>query len=1084
MVQRLYGTWDHQALRLTWTGAHWNGDGDLFIYLDTGPASTTMAYDPYPMVLGGEPIILPASLEADALIWVQDQSAASLLRWDGSAWVFETWLSAGQVLFDGARNGGQTDLYLPFELLGTDAGGPLGLLAFAAEEPVEGEGLRVWATMPRVNPVNSERVNNRLALFLAEKPILMNHAYRWASLGDGVCPNGTNDLLPAQHFNDAVLEMDVESDPPGAALSGVLGGLFWMSDPGELLGASARESLFGFLHPAHQPLPDGQQIAYTVSYRNEGSHDMLGAWLDLSAHGALRLTVDTLELGDIPPGGEGTVTFQGTVDRTLSPQGLAAVVGRLYDAANGSDGPPLEWLIAAHRVDRDVPEILGLSSPLVVGPGASWLSGNAHDESGVSQVEIEITSPSGAVSTLTCEVTGQASGGWSCPWDATAVNGGIKPADGDAFSLRLRATDRHGYTSDWSASHAIRVDAQPPTITLATEMSGASPVHLVRGNSLRLVGDAQDNHALGTVTACLDDACRTADLSAPGAQNSWWSRWLVAHGTLDYVTKTLTIRAKDNLGNSILEPMTLPVVFDNVAPALVASQILAQVPVGSLETVLSGEVSDGGPHVKVSVRAQSPDGDITRLPAARAGSAWWFDLPADALGQYSLWVDAEDAAGNVTTAGPFAVDVLCTNAAPVVTGLTAEPVAGWPLSLTLTIVISNSGPETLPAGIPVDFSEGDTYLGQVSTSVPLNVGESQAQTLVWAPTAASNYDIGLTVGRNAVLADGPLCVTPGTAYFSLPVRDSVLHNGWNLISPLVSPGNTDVQVVGRGIDGAYKAILSYDGELLAYYPDQPQDSTLTTIDAPHAYWIQTILPPTATLTETMNASAATWRMSGEILPQDQLLPLADGWNLIGYLPARPLTVTTALAGIAGQYGAVLGFEYSALSYYPDLDPSYNTLVHMAPGFGYWISATEVATLQYPLADITNSVTMTATQMARERLTAIRMAEWQAGVQPTTEWMNYYGQLSLPDGSAVPAGTVILAVDPQGTICGATAVWQPGQFGLLACYRDDPTTDADEGATPGDLIELYISSNGSQPDGHFVGTGIWTAHGQRSAVGET
>jgi len=173
---------------------------------------------------------------------------------------------------------------------------------------------------------------------------------------------------------------------------------------------------------------------------------------------------------------------------------------------------------------------------------------------------------------------------------------------------------------------------------------------------------------------------------------------------------------------------------------------------------------------------------------------------------------------------------------------------------------------------------------------------------------------------------------------------------------------------------------------------------------------------------------------------------------------------------------VLGFERTAISYYPDLDPSYNTLVHMAPRYGYWISATQPVTLAYPLTGITETVSLTATIASSRRVGVIRGAEWLAGVHPTYEWMNFYGPASLPDGTPVPTGTMVLAVDPQGVVCGATMVWQPGQFGLLACYADDPrTTDVDEGGLPGDTIQLFMG------DGTLVGTGPWTAHGDRWQV---
>ena len=47
----------------------------------------------------------------------------------------------------------------------------------------------------------------------------------------------------------------------------------------------------------------------------------------------------------------------------------------------------------------------------------------------------------------------------------------------------------------------------------------------------------------------------------------------------------------------------------------------------------------------------------------------------------------------------------------------------------------------------------------------------------------------------------------------------------------------------------------------------------------------------------------------------------------------------------------------------------------------------------------------------------------------------------------------------------------GQYGLLACYGDDPTTSEDEGAQPGDTIQLIV-------DGQVLGMDTWTAHGDR------
>jgi hypothetical protein len=153
---------------------------------------------------------------------------------------------------------------------------------------------------------------------------------------------------------------------------------------------------------------------------------------------------------------------------------------------------------------------------------------------------------------------------------------------------------------------------------------------------------------------------------------------------------------------------------------------------------------------------------------------------------------------------------------------------------------------------------------------------------------------------------------------------------------------------------------------------------------------------------------------------------------------------------------------------------------MAPGYGYWISATQAITLHYPVTAISDTIPITETRIAEERLGRVRQAEWDAGVQPTYEWMNFYGKLSLPDGTGVPTGTLVLAVDPQGVICGVTATWEVGQYGLLACYADDPDTAVDEGAVPGDTIRLVVGEG--SPPASGVGLSARDVDGPCAATG--
>ncbi|MEE8390529.1 MAG: cadherin domain-containing protein, partial [Anaerolineae bacterium] len=91
--QQFYSSWSAEGLRLAWSGADWNTDGDLFVYLDTSAGGSTVAYNPYPASQVSVAIFLPTDLgndtqmAADYLVWVQDGDTASLLSWDGSQWV-------------------------------------------------------------------------------------------------------------------------------------------------------------------------------------------------------------------------------------------------------------------------------------------------------------------------------------------------------------------------------------------------------------------------------------------------------------------------------------------------------------------------------------------------------------------------------------------------------------------------------------------------------------------------------------------------------------------------------------------------------------------------------------------------------------------------------------------------------------------------------------------------------------------------------------------------------------------------------------------------------------------------------------
>jgi len=99
---------------------------------------------------------------------------------------------------------------------------------------------------------------------------------------------------------------------------------------------------------------------------------------------------------------------------------------------------------------------------------------------------------------------------------------------------------------------------------------------------------------------------------------------------------------------------------------------------------------------------------------------------------------------------------------------------------------------------------------------------------------------------------------------------------------------------------------------------------------------------------------------------------------------------------------------------------------------------------------------------------------QAQIIPTNEWVNFYSATTTLDGAPVPCGAIIDAYDPDGVHCGTFTVVTPGQYGFMPVYRDDPTTDIDEGASPGDTISFTI--NGLPAKALGPDANIWTSNG--------
>jgi hypothetical protein len=144
---------------------------------------------------------------------------------------------------------------------------------------------------------------------------------------------------------------------------------------------------------------------------------------------------------------------------------------------------------------------------------------------------------------------------------------------------------------------------------------------------------------------------------------------------------------------------------------------------------------------------------------------------------------------------------------------------------------------------------------------------------------------------------------------------------------------------------------------------------------------------------------------------------------------------------------------------------------MRPGFGYWIKLSEPDTLSYPESPlVTTPPANNGTASSSDPPAAVdRLSEETASFAPSTEWISLWGDEVRIGGILIDTGTLVMAIDNEGMLCGWCIAHHPGQFGLMPVYRDDPATVNDEGANPDEAFTVIV--------GDYVFEGFeWTGLG--------
>ncbi|MBN1893130.1 hypothetical protein JW906_01495 [bacterium] len=187
-------------------------------------------------------------------------------------------------------------------------------------------------------------------------------------------------------------------------------------------------------------------------------------------------------------------------------------------------------------------------------------------------------------------------------------------------------------------------------------------------------------------------------------------------------------------------------------------------------------------------------------------------------------------------------------------------------------------------------------------------------------------------------------------------------------------------------------------------------------------------------------------VQGTTVPAETSINLAQGWNMIAYLPADDMPVEQALAGINDIL--VIAKNNAGQTYLPLF--GINTIGRMEPGQGYQVCLSSAGTLVYPSPGMPRIAepAVTVQQVHTEHyLFTANTGENATVIIPVDAGPGY------SDGSLLSVGDEIGVFTASGACCGAT-VWA-GVNAAITVWGDDAITDSIDGFTEGDSLRFRV-----------------------------
>ncbi len=192
---------------------------------------------------------------------------------------------------------------------------------------------------------------------------------------------------------------------------------------------------------------------------------------------------------------------------------------------------------------------------------------------------------------------------------------------------------------------------------------------------------------------------------------------------------------------------------------------------------------------------------------------------------------------------------------------------------------------------------------------------------------ASKAGYGVPLPQALVLSTAGETYDIGTLFMDQEGPSATLNlgQGWNFISFPVQPSNTAPATVLAPVIGKVLVVWAWDSQKQQWllFAPQRQENSLLALESGKGYWIYL----------TGSASLTVYGTSGVTT-----IPLADGWNLVGYNGGDDVAVATGLSTISTRWSYLWNWEGSTwkAASASTMQLPVPALTSLSSGKAYWI----------------------------------------------------------------------------------------------------------------------------------------------------